>query len=129
MKINHIALWTKDIEKLKSFYMKYFGAASTAKYVNRSKQFESYFLSFEEGTRLEIMKMSIVPENLNNSFDQYIGLIHLSISVGSKEKVNSLTNELRNSGFIVISEPRHTGDGYFESCILDPDGNRLEITI
>jgi len=129
MKINHIALWTRDIEKLRSFYMKYFGAASTAKYVNRSKEFESYFLSFGEGTRLEIMAMPNIPENLNNSFDQYIGLIHLSISVGSKEKVISLTNELRSNGFIVISEPRHTGDGYFESCVFDPDGNRIEITI
>jgi lactoylglutathione lyase len=129
MKINHIALWTKDIEKLRSFYMKYFGAASTAKYVNRSKEFESYFLSFSEGTRLEIMAMPNIPENLNNSFDQYTGLIHLSISVGSKEKVISLTNELRSNGFIVISEPRHTGDGYFESCVFDPDGNRIEITI
>jgi len=129
MKINHIALWTRDIEKLRSFYMKYFGAASTAKYVNRSKEFESYFLSFGEGTRLEIMAMPNIPENLNNSFDQYIGLIHLSISVGSKEKVILLTNELRSNGFIVISEPRHTGDGYFESCVFDPDGNRIEITI
>ena len=128
MKIEHVAIWTKNIEKLKKFYIDYFDCISGDKYINLKKNFESYFLSFESGARLELMQMPSIPSCLNNTIDQYIGLIHLAISVGSIEIVNKLTDTLRNAGYKVVSEPRHTGDGYYESCILDPDGNRIEIT-
>ncbi len=75
------------------------------------------------------MQMPIIPLNLNDTVNQYIGLIHIAVAVGSIEKVNSITDELMKSGYTVVSEPRYTGDGYYESCILDPDGNRLEITV
>ncbi|WP_315119862.1 VOC family protein [uncultured Clostridium sp.] len=95
---------------------------------DKKKQFESYFIEFESGARLEIMQMPTILSNLNDTINQYVGLIHIVISVGSIEKVNKLTDTLRNAGYKVVSEPRYTGDGYYESCILDPDGNRIEIT-
>ncbi|MEQ8155333.1 MAG: VOC family protein [Clostridiaceae bacterium] len=128
MKIEHVAIWTKDIEKLKKFYSDHFGGISGDKYTNIDKNFQSYFIKFESGARLEIMQMPAVPDNLNDAINQYIGLIHIAISAGSVEKVNSLTETLRKDGYKVVSEPRYTGDGYYESCILDPDGNRIEIT-
>ncbi|ADL50041.1 VOC family protein [Clostridium cellulovorans] len=128
MKIEHVAIWSKDIERLKRFYVDYFDGSAGDKYTNLSKNFESYFINFQSGARLEIMQMPSIPFNLNNTIDQYIGLIHIAISVGSIEKVNKLTDTLRNAGCKVVSEPRRTGDGYYESCILDPDGNRIEIT-
>lgn len=128
MKIEHIAIWTKDIERLKKFYVDYFGGTAGEKYTNTKKQFQSYFIKFETGARLEIMQKPTIPDNLNDTINKYIGLIHIAISVGSAEKVNNLTEKLRTNGYSVVSEPRRTGDGYYESCILDPDGNRIEIT-
>jgi len=128
MKIEHIAIWTDNLERLKEFYIKYFNCTVGDKYINESKNFESYFLSFDQGCRLEIMHKPSIPENLNNTADQYLGLIHFAISVGSKNKVLALTEWLEEDGYEVIGEPRMTGDGYFESVILDPDGNRIEIT-
>lgn len=127
MKIEHIAIWTQDIEKLKAFYMKYFHAQSNDKYINTSKSFESYFLSFDSGTRLELMHNPHIPSNKNDPHFQYIGFIHFAISVGSEQAVIDLTEKLRADGYEIISEPRKTGDGYFESCILDPENNRIEI--
>lgn len=129
MKIEHIALWTKDLEKLKSFYEQYFGAKAGEKYTNPKKQFESYFLSFESGSRLELMQMPSVPDSTNDVHKQFTGLIHFAVSTGSKERVDSLTHLLKNDGYEVLDGPRTTGDGYYESVILDPDGNRVEITI
>ena len=129
MKIEHIAIWTSDIERLKLFYTEYFGCTSGSKYINSSKSFESYFLMFDSGCRLEIMQMPSIPLNLNNSFSQYLGLIHFAVSVESKENVDELTARLRSDGYEIVGEPRVTGDGYYESRILDPDGNRIEITI
>lgn len=128
MRIEHIAIWTKQIEELKDFYIKYFHATANDKYVNVAKGFESYFLSFDDGCRLELMQMPSIPENLNNMHKQYQGLIHFALSVGDKAGVISLTEVLRKDGYSVISEPRTTGDGYFESVIADPDGNRIELT-
>lgn len=128
MKIEHVAIWTRDIEKLKSFYTNYFDGIAGEKYTNPKKSFDSYFIKFDSGARLELMQMPTVPANLNDTVNQYIGLIHIAISVGSSEKVDSITTELMKDGYKVVSEPRYTGDGYYESCILDPDGNRLEIT-
>lgn len=128
MKIEHLAIYTKDLEKLKEFYIKYFHAQANEKYQNSKTQFESYFLSFEEGCRLEIMTLPNVMENNEISLN-ICGLAHFAISVGSKEKVLNLTEKLRTDGYIIKGEPRTTGDGYFESVILDPDGNKIEITL
>lgn len=129
MRIEHIAIWTSDIELLRAFYIKYFDCKANDKYINKKKAFESYFLEFESGCRLELMKMPTIPENLNDIKAQYIGISHFAISVGSKEIVDSLTKRFKSDGYEIISGPRLTGDGYYESCILDPDGNRIEITI
>lgn len=129
MHIEHLAIWAKDIEKMKSFYCKYFKATAGEKYVNEKKQFQSYFLSFEKGPRLELMQMVGVPETTNNIYNQFTGLIHFAVSVGGEEKVNDLTHQLIADGYVLIDEPRWTGDGYYESVILDPEQNRIEITI
>ena len=129
MKIEHLAIWTNQLEALKSFYIKFFGATSNEKYHNSKKEFNSYFLSFEDGARLELMQMPNIPENKNNILLQSHGLIHFAISTGSREKVDALTEAIRNAGYSVLSEPRFTGDGYYESVILDPGNNRIEITI
>lgn len=128
MHIAHIAIWVKDLEGMKDFYTKYFSCTSSKKYINSSKGFESYFLDFNDSCKLELMKMDNIPNNLNNSVNQYLGLIHFALSVGSKNNVDELTKTLRNDGYEVISNPRFTGDGYYESCILDLEGNRIEIT-
>lgn len=129
MKIDHVAIWTKDLERLRGFYEQYFGAVSGGKYSNPRKQFESYFLSFPQGGRLEIMCRPDVPTSVNDPHKQFTGLIHLAFSVGSHEQVDALTERLRQAGFPVLDGPRTTGDGYYESAVLDPDGNRIEITI
>lgn len=129
MKIEHLALWTYDIERLKKFYVEYFNAEAGQKYVNPKKEFQSYFLRFGDGPRLEIMQMPGIDPPANSTSKQSIGLIHFAVSVGSKPTVDEFTERLRNDGYNVIGEPRWTGDGYYESVILDPDGNRIEITI
>lgn len=127
MKIEHIAVWVKDLEKTKTFYQKYFGAVSNEKYVNPVKKFESYFLSFENGCRLEIMTRPDLKENEKSYEFQQFGIIHFAFSAGSKEKVNELTETLRKDGYTIAGEPRTTGDGYYESVILDPENNIIEI--
>lgn len=129
MKIEHVAIWTFGLERLKLFYETYFRAKAGEKYVNEKKGFESYFLDFGDGCRLEIMQMPGIPLSANDSYKQFTGLIHIAIAVGDREKVDHLTETLRKDGYEVIGEPRTTGDGYYESVILDPDGNRIEITI
>lgn len=128
MKIEHIAMWVRDLEKQKSFYEKYFRATVGEKYINQKKNFQSYFLSFDDGPRLEMMQRPDIPVNINNIYDQYSGLIHFAISLGSKEAVDQLTVRLKNDGFEILDGPRTTGDGYYESVALDPEGNRIEIT-
>ncbi|UHO37621.1 VOC family protein [Chryseobacterium capnotolerans] len=127
MKIEHIAVWVKDLEKTRTFYQKYFGATSNEKYVNPVKNFESYFLSFDNGCRLEIMTRADIKESENFYESQQFGIIHFAFSAGSKEKVNELTEVLRNDGYTIAGEPRTTGDGYYESVILDPENNIIEI--
>ena len=129
MKIEHVAIWTNQLEALRGFYERYFNGRCTPKYTNPHTGFQSYFLSFDSGARLELMQMDGIPPNANDNQQQYQGLIHLAISVGSQEMVDQLTDQLRQDGYPVIGEPRTTGDGYYESVILDPDGNRIEITI
>lgn len=127
MKIEHIAIWVSDIEKIRRFYEQYFNAKAGGKYVNLKKKFTSYFLSFTEGARLELMQKPEISKEVNQ--EEYLGFIHFAISVGSKEKVDSLTEKLKQDGFKITGEPRTTGDGYYESVVLDPEGNRIEITI
>jgi len=129
MHIDHLAIWAKDLEAMKNFYIKYFNARAGEKYVNPKKNFHSYFLSFESGCRLEIMNMPGIPDSTNDVYRQFSGIIHFAIGVGSKDEVDGLTNQLRADGFEVVGEPRTTGDGYYESVVLDPEGNRIEITV
>ena len=128
MKIEHIAFWVKDLEKIRDFYEQYFGAVSNEKYHNQAKHFESYFLSFGNGCRLEIMTRPDIGESSSSYDAQKFGIIHLAFSTGNKEKVDELTERLRKDGYRIAGEPRTTGDGYYESVILDPENNIIEIT-
>jgi len=127
MKIEHIAIWTYNLEGLRNFYMHYFDASSSGGHYNHSKEFRSYFLSFEGDCRLELMEMPNIPKSKNEPIKQFTGLIHFAIKVGSRAEVDRMVEILRADSFRIISEPRTTGDGYYESVILDPDGNRVEI--
>lgn len=127
MKIEHIALYVNDLEATKEFFVKYFCAVPNDGYHNLNTDFRSYFLSFDDGARLEIMNKPSI-NNLENTI-QRTGYIHLAFSLGSKEKVDELTSELKKDGYEVISGPRTTGDGYYESCIVGIEGNQIEITI
>lgn len=129
MKIEHLAIWTNDLERLKAFYVKYFGAVANDKYFNPKKNFTSYFLRFGDGCRLEIMHIPNVAQQKHDSQVQFAGMHHFALSLGSKQAVNELTEQLRKDGFVVRGEPRTTGDGYYESVVLDPDGNCLELTV
>ena len=129
MNIEHIALWTEDIDRLAAFYVNYFDAEAGSRYHNPSKGFESCFLTFSGGARLEVMRTTgPSPVSLPPGV-QRMGLTHLAIAVGSEQRVDALTRRLESDGFPVLSGPRRTGDGYYESTILDPDGNRIEITV
>ena len=136
MKIEHIAIWVRDIDKVCEFYRKNFGGVVQPLYHNPTKQFTSRFISFDDGARLEVMHRpdiivgieEIVPrETLSDT--QHLGFTHLSFSVGSKEEVDRLTQQMSSEGIPVVGQPRTTGDGYYESVVLDPEGNRIEITV
>ena len=129
MRIEHIALWTTDLERCLRFYVTYFGAVAGSRYENLAKGYESYFLSFSSGARLELMKTTKLSPLISEAGTQRMGLTHLAISVGSEQLVDDLTQRLRTDGFPILDGPRHTGDGYYESVTLDPDGNRVEITV
>lgn len=128
MKIDHIALFCKDLERMRQFFIDHFSATSNDLYHNPKTGLRTYILSFPDGlARLELMQrpntIAIDPSQPN------IGFIHLSFSVGSKDSVDSMTEALRNAGYSVVSGPRTTGDGYYESCIIGPEGIQIEITI
>lgn len=129
MKIEHVAIWVKDIDKVCEFYQKYFSGVVHPLYHNPTKQFTSRFVTFDEGARLEIMHCPDM--NVGNLAESKtsIGLTHLAFSVGSKEKVDRLTHQMSTEGVSVVGQSRTTGDGYYESVVLDPEGNRIEITI
>ncbi len=127
MRISHIAIWTSDLEGMKNFYVHYFDGGCSEEYNNHSKNFKSYFINFKGDCSLELMQMPGIPKTKNDSRKQFTGLIHLAIEVGSKMRVDELTQKLREDGFTVLSNPRKTGDGFYESVILDPEGNRVEI--
>ncbi len=128
MRIDHIAIWVNDLEKMLSFYVKYFNGMANEKYRNEKQQFESYFIGFESGSRIELMKKPGIGDNQQSYDHQRMGIVHLAFSAGSREAVDSLTNLLKAAGYTVAGEPRITGDGYYESVILDPEGNIVEIT-
>ncbi len=127
MRIEHVAIWTYNLEGLRNFYMHYFDASSSEAYHNHSREFRSYSLIFDGECRLEIMEMPNIPKSKNDPIKQFSGLVHFAIQAGSISRVKELTEKLRQDGFKIVSEPRITGDGFYESVILDPDGNRVEI--
>lgn len=127
MHIEHIALYVNDLEAAKDFFTKYFGAVSNDGYHNPTTNFRSYFLSFSNGARLEIMTRPELDDTEKTPFRT--GYAHIAFSVGSAERVNELTRELQAAGFKVTSGPRHTGDGYYESCIVAIEGNQIELTV
>ena len=127
MKIEHIAMYVKDLKGAKDFFCRYFDASCNDKYHNRNTGFHSYFLSFEDGTRLEIMTK---PDLIDSEKSPVrTGFIHLAFSVGTKKSVDALTARLKADGYEVLSGPRTTGDGCYESCIAGFEGNLIEITV
>ena len=127
MRIEHIAMYVNDLDAVKDFFVTFLGGVSNSGYYNEKTGFKSYFISFEDGARLEIMNKSNMiddPKMLNRT-----GYAHIAFSVGSKEKVNEVTEKAREAGFEVISGPRTTGDGYYESCIVAIENNQIEITV
>ena len=126
MTVNHIAMFVSDLEASKAFFERYFGAVANSKYHNPKTGLQTYFLSFDGAVRIELMHR---PDCIScDSSGCMLGLAHIAFSVGSREKVDSLTAQLEGDGFTVLSPPRTTGDGYYESLILDNDGNKIEIT-
>ena len=129
MTLEHVAIWTDQLEKLKDFYVKYFGGVSNSKYTNETRQFQSYFLTFSSGARLELMSMIGIPDNTNDTITrQHLGIIHLAFGVNTIADVDQKAIELKAAGLPILSGPRKTGDGYYEFETLDPDNNRLEVT-
>jgi lactoylglutathione lyase len=127
-RIEHIAIWVDDLEKMKTFYQEYFGAQAGEKYVNPFKKYTSYFIRFENGARIELMNRPDIRSRDPGTQEQ-TGWAHIALSLGSRDKVVEMTEKMRKQGYRVAGEPRTTGDGYFESVILDPEGNRIELTI
>jgi lactoylglutathione lyase len=128
VRIEHIAVWTDDIDRFARFYVTYFGATAGARYQNAAKGFSSVFLSFADGARLEVMATSTLDPVRADAGAQRMGLTHVAIALGSDAAVDALTARLRADGYRVLDGPRRTGDGYYESVTLDPDGNRIELT-
>jgi lactoylglutathione lyase len=129
MYIDHIAIWTTQLENLKNYYVRYFDGTANEKYTNIEKNFESYFVSFDSGARIELMQMPGIPENMNDPVEkQYLGIIHLAFGVNSMEMVNNKLNDLKKDGYKILRGPRKTGDGYWEFETLDPDNNRIEVS-
>ena len=127
MTLEHIAIWTNQLEVLREFYCRHFGGRSNQKYINDAKGFQSYFISFSSGARLELMSRTDIPKNLNDPLQQYMGIIHIAFSVDTMQEVEKKAAELKAAGFPILSGPRKTGDGYYEFETMDPDNNRLEV--
>ncbi len=127
MMIDHIAMYVNELEKNRDFFIKYFNAVSNDGYYNKKTGFRSFLLTFDDGAKLEIMNHPEQQDFVKNI--RQTGYIHIAFSVGSKEKVNELTEMLKNNGYEILSGPRTTGDGYYESCIVAMEGNQIEITV
>ena len=127
MKIEHIAMYVNELETARDFFVKYLGCESNDGYHNEKTGFRSFFIRFEDGARLEIMNkpsMEDIEKPVNRT-----GYIHIAFSVGSVEEVDRLTRQFREDGYEILSGPRTTGDGYYESCIVGIEGNQIEITV
>jgi len=128
MKLDHVAIWALDIEVMRTFYEKYFDARSSRKYENSRKRFTSYFLTFPAGGRLELMhRPDIQGIPTSDTSQEFIGYAHLGVQMGSQAAVDALTRRLQDDGFPLLDGPRRTGDGYYESMVADPEGNRIVI--
>jgi lactoylglutathione lyase len=129
MILEHVAIWTDKLEELKDYYVKYYEGTANRKYINAKKQFQSYFLSFKSGARLELMTMPNIPDNANDRIiEQHKGIIHLAFGVDTMQEVDKKAQQLEADGFEILNGPRKTGDGYYEFETLDPDNNRIEVT-
>jgi lactoylglutathione lyase len=132
MRLEHVALWTRDLEGMKDFYVRYFGAVSNEKYTSVhdfGEKFESYFLAFGGDCRLELMHMARIPEGDAGNGNETLGLTHFSFEVGGKDELDALAARLEKDGRRLTGKPRMTGDGFYEACVLDPDGNRVEFAV
>ena len=127
MKIEHVAMYVNELETARDFFVKYLGGVSNDGYHNKTTGFRSFFISFDDGARLEIMNKPSM-ENIAKPVNR-TGYIHIAFSVGSVEEVDHLTRQFREDGFEVLNGPRTTGDGYYESCIVGFEGNQIEITV
>jgi lactoylglutathione lyase len=128
MKLDHVAIWVVNIELMRAFYEKYFDARSNPKYENERKRFTSYFLTFPGGGRLELMHQPDIQRIQNTPrLHEVIGYAHLGVELGSRAAVDALTQRLQDDGFQLLDGPRRTGDGYYESMVADPEGNRIVI--
>jgi lactoylglutathione lyase len=129
MKIDYIAIWIENLELLKDYYVTYLDGIPGEKYTNINRQFQSYFIAFTSGTRLEIMTMPNIPDNVNDTINrQHKGIIHLAFGVDSIMEVDEKARQLKSNGFKILNGPRKTGDGYYGFETLEPDNNRLEVT-
>ncbi len=129
MTLEHVAIWTNQIEALKEYYVEYFDAIPNEIYTNPKTKFQSYFLSFNSGAQLELMQKPGIPENQNDIREaQYRGIIHLAFGLAHMNDVDKKAEQLQKGGFEILNGPRKTGDGYYEIETLDLDGNRLEVT-
>lgn len=126
IKIEHLAIWVNDLERMRTFYQQWFSATANAMYHNEKKQFRSYFISFGEGARLELMQRPDVEDRIAPGAE-FRGLTHFAVQLGSESAVDEMTERMRAAGLTVVGPPRRTGDGYYESVVLDPEGNRLEL--
>ena len=127
MKIEHVALYVNDLEAARVFFVTWLNGRSNDGYHNKTTDFRSYFITFDDGSRLEIMTKPGLAD-LNKPLNR-TGYVHIAFSVGNKEKVDELTEKLRSAGYEVVSDPRITGDGYYESCVVAIEGNQIEITV
>ena len=128
MTLEHVAIWTENLEVLKAFYERHFGGIANPLYINPSTGFRSHFITFRSGARLEIMQKPGIPANANDTIsNQHQGFIHMAFSVNSREEVDEKAIEFRAAGIPILRGPRTTGDGYYEFEALDPDQNRLEV--
>ena len=128
MKLEHVALYVSDLERARDFFVDWLGGRSNEGYHNPKTGLRTYFISFDGGARLELMTRPDIPECGGNRPTQ-TGYAHVAFSVGSRDRVDQLTHALQEGGFSVVSGPRTTGDGYYESCVLDLEGNQIELTI
>jgi lactoylglutathione lyase len=129
MILEHIAIWTNNLEQLKAYYQQYFNGVANDLNTNEKTGFQSYFLRFQSGARLEIMSRAGIPANQNDTVQQqHLGIIHLAFGVATREEVDQKAMQLQEAGYPILRGPRQTGDGYYEFETLDPDNNRLEVT-